>query len=249
MGAMGLLRAGGALVVASLSGSSVAAPEAWVAPPCPACGPFGETGSLVVLGNQRAAGMSDRETIIGSMGHLASQLCARLVAPQPCVSLNGRHGVSLSCRVDWGDFFSLRDGRGGDVIAGGGEAAALEAAAAAFPVQLASGTGREAVAALDVALRCARNGTRFAWRLSNVFYGWRDALSDRAKALGLPWTGRPDWRRYTLPLAPTRGLCEMAMAPRVAELTRAAATLGAGKGRDVGQLQRRLSRSFSTRCG
>ena len=217
-------------------GAAAAVHDAWVAPPCPACARG--RGNVLLLGNQKAAGMSDRETIIGSMGHLAAQLCGRLVAPQPCVSLNGRHGVRLSCRLDWADFFALEDGAGEAVIArGGGDADALEAAARAAPVQLASRSGAEAVAALDAALACVANGTTFAWRFSGVFYGWRDALSDAAKRRRVPWTGRPDWRRYTLPLAPRRGLCEMAMAPRVATLVRRAATL-AGAAFDALHLRR-----------
>lgn len=78
-------------------------------PRCPSCpGPK----NLLVLGDQMHAGLSDRETIIGSTGLLATRLCARLVAPLPCRMLNGRHGLSVSCRLDWTDFFALVDDDG-----------------------------------------------------------------------------------------------------------------------------------------
>ena len=81
-----------------------ASTELQVAPSCPACleGPT----NLIILGSQSRAGLSDRETIVGSMGLLATQLCARLVAPLPCHALNGRHGLTVSCRLDWQDFLN-----------------------------------------------------------------------------------------------------------------------------------------------
>ena len=82
---------------------------------CPAhCA--GGPKNLLVLGPQSHAGLSDRETVIGSMGLLALQLCARLVAPLPCHALNGRHGASVSCRLDWADLFELKDANNSDVI-------------------------------------------------------------------------------------------------------------------------------------
>ena len=211
----------GAVLV--LFGCARGAPEVFVAAPCPVC-PEGGSANVLVLGNQRQAGMSDRETIIGSTAHLAAQLCAKLVAPLPCHSLNGRHGVSLSCRMEWVDFFSLVDGSGEQVLVEGGSHGAVVGRGAAY-AQLRSSTGAEAAAALEAALAYARNGTRFVWRLETLFYVWRDELSDRARELRVAWTGRPDWRRGTLPLVAPPGLCAMGMSPRIGALVRRAATL------------------------
>ena len=209
-----------------------ASTELQVAPSCPACleGPT----NLIVLGSQSRAGLSDRETIVGSMGLLATQLCARLVAPLPCQALNGRHGLTVSCRLDWQDFFALVDGRGEKVLLRGADILAAEEGAVNF-TRLASSTGQDAAAALEAALRMRDKGVAFVWRISGIYYGWRDAVSIRARELGLAWTGRPDWRRRTLPLAP--GPCDLGVAAHIAGLVQQAAGL-AGEPFDALHLRR-----------
>lgn len=203
-----------------LSLMAKASAEVHVAPSCPtSC-----VGSknLIVLGSQSKAGLSDRETIVGSMGLLATQLCAKLVAPLPCNALNGRHGLVVSCNLDWQDFFALVDGRGEEVLLRGVNILAAKKGAVNF-TRLASSTGQNPAAALEAALRMRDQGVAFVWDISGIYYGWRDALSDRARELGLAWTGRPDWRRRTLPLAP--GPCDLGVAAHIAGLVQQAARL------------------------